>query len=286
MSIRTDLALEAKSLYERSAGDQTQNPGVWARKTKVRGIEVTTLRILDSRGEQALGKPAGTYTTVELDALMGRDPGGFSRTVHVLARNLRGLLGSSQNVLVAGLGNRSVTPDAVGPLCLESLIVTRHLKQLGGAFSCFGTVSAVEPGVLGTTGMESAELVQSLTRKLQPEAVICVDALAAGSLGRLLSSVQLTDTGIVPGSGVQNSRAAINRETLGVPVVAVGVPTVVDASGWARTGEDEEKTARDMVLTPRDIDLRVRQLAKVLGYSLDLALHPGLTLEMIPCFLP
>ena len=181
---------------------------------------------------------------------------------------------------MAGLGNDAVTPDAVGPLTLRSLIVTRHLKsaRLAG-LEGFRDVSAVQPGVLGTTGVESVELVRGAAERVRPQMVLVVDALAAREPERVCTTVQLADSGIVPGSGVGNSRAA---------VLAIGVPTVVDAAGLA---DENGKTGNfhncisGMVVTPRDIDARVREIARLIGYSIDLALHRGLTLEEIPCFL-
>ena len=281
MAVRTDLAVEEHALWERSAGEQTALPGVQASRRDVRGVGVHTVKILDDEGARQLHKPIGTYLTLETDPLRRREPSGFSRTVRVMAAELGKFLDNTRRTLVVGLGNAAVTPDAVGPLALRSLIVTRHLPVLtqhGG----FCSVSALEPGVLGTTGMESAETVRAVVQATQPEQIVVIDALAAADPARICASIQLTDTGIVPGSGVGNSRAAFNCETLGAPVVAIGVPTVVDAQTLLPEGQTCEP---GMIVTPRDIDARVRETAQVIGYALDLALHRGLRLEDVPCFL-
>ena len=281
MAIRTDLAVEEHALWAQSAGAQTELPGVRAVQREVRGVGIHTVRILDEEGARQLHKPVGTYVTLETDPLRRREPSGFARTVQVMAAELGKLLDRTKRTLVVGLGNAAVTPDAVGPLTLRSLIVTRHLPVLtqhGG----FCDLSALEPGVLGTTGMESAETVRAVADAMQPEQIVVVDALAAAEPARICASIQLTDTGIVPGSGVGNSRAAFSRETLGAPVVAIGVPTVVDAQTLLPEGQT---CAPGLIVTPRDIDARVRETAQVIGYALDLALHRGLRLEDVPCFL-
>lgn len=281
MAVRTDLAVEEHALWERSAGEQTALPGVQASRRDVRGVGVHTVKILDDEGARQLHKPVGIYLTLETDPLRRREPSGFSRTVRVMAAELGKFLDNTRRTLVVGLGNAAVTPDAVGPLALRSLIVTRHLPVLtqhGG----FCSVSALEPGVLGTTGMESAETVRAVVDATQPEQIVVIDALAAADPARICASIQLTDTGIVPGSGVGNSRAAFNCETLGAPVVAIGVPTVVDAQTLLPEGQTCEP---GMIVTPRDIDARVRETAQVIGYALDLALHRRLRLEDVACFL-
>lgn len=289
MCARTDLAMEEQELWRRSAGEQTELSGVWARTNERRGIRTTVVKILDENGARQLRKPVGTYLTLELGALARRERSAFARSAYALAAELRRLTAGCESVLVAGLGNDAVTPDAVGPLTLRSLIVTRHLKsaRLAG-LEGFRDVSAVQPGVLGTTGVESVELVRGAAERVRPQMVLVVDALAAREPERVCTTVQLADSGIVPGSGVGNSRAAFNEQTLGVPVLAIGVPTVVDAAGLA---DESGKTGNfhncisGMVVTPRDIDARVREIARLIGYSIDLALHRGLTLEEIPCFL-
>ena len=184
-------------------------------------------------------------------------------------------LEEGSSVLVVGLGNEAMTPDAIGPLTARGLLVTRHLRQqLPELFSSLRPVSALVPGVLGTTGMESAEIVKSVVKATRPDRVLVVDALAAAEQDRLCRVLQVTDAGIVPGSGVGNSRAAFSRKTLGVPVAAVGVPTVLDAG---------TKT-EPLLVTPRDIDARVRRLSSLISTGIHKALFPDWTNEEIAQF--
>lgn len=186
--------------------------------------------------------------------------------VRCLAGELAALLPEGP-VLAAGLGNRAMTCDAVGPASIDNLLVTRHMiRAMPRQFADFRPVAAVCPGVLARTGLEALELVRGAVERVRPAAVIAVDALAARDSARLCATVQLSDTGLVPGSGVGNRRSALDRGTLGVPVIAVGIPTVVDAD--PRAG---------LFLTPRDIDQRIRELGRLLGYGITLALQPSLT---------
>ena len=292
---RTDLAMEEKQLRE-EAGALS---GVKSEEKQREGFPVTVVEILNARGSLALGKPVGRYVTLELEGLKRREPDAFGRAARALAAELEEMMKPSEHtsVLVVGLGNRAVTPDAVGPLATAHTLVTRHLvEQLPEQFGSFRPVSAVAAGVLGTTGVESGELVSALCARLKPDAVIAVDALASRSLSRVCTTIQLADTGIVPGSGVGNARFALNQETLGVPVIAVGVPTVVDAATLAadvlaQAGRDDldpealRGAGDGLLVTPRDIDARVGDLAKVIGYGINLALQPGLTIADIDLFL-
>ena len=271
---RTDLAVEAEAIH-RSAAAVTELPGVRAEETERRSFAVTEVHVLDVAGENALCKPIGDYYTLALDPLLRREDDAFENAAQTLAELLRGVLPlmPGASVLVVGLGNRAITPDAVGPDAIDSVMVTRHLReQLPEHFGQFRSVAALVPGVLGTTGVESAELVRAMTDRLRPDAVIVVDALACAEPERLGCTVQLTDTGITPGSGVGNDRAGLDRTTLGVPVAAIGLPTVIDAGSLT-----DDPRAERMFVTPRDIDAVVRDAAKLIGYGIDLALHDGLT---------
>lgn len=280
---RTDLAVEAKTLWEQSAEATTELPGVKASETEESGFPVSAVEILDAAGEKALCKPIGRYYTVTLDALLRREEDAFGTAAELLARQLRTLLPLMQgaSVLVVGLGNRAITPDAVGPAAVENVLVTRHLREhMPEDFAAFRPVMALAAGVLGMTGIESAELVRAVAERMHPDAVIAIDALACADFARLCRTVQLTDTGIVPGSGVGNDRAALNRAALSVPVVALGVPTVIDAGSFS-----DDARAAGMFVAPRDIDTVVRDLAKLTGYAVNLALHDGLTVADIDMFL-
>jgi len=283
---RTDLALEAREMWDEGGGGRLPE-GVEATSEQRGGSRVETLRIVSPEGAAALGKPMGTYVTIFPEAFTRREEGAFEETAALLGQCLRALLALPERagVLVAGLGNLAVTPDNLGPKTMRHVLATRHLVDaLPAAFGHFRKVSVLETGVLGNTGMESAELLGAVTEALRPDAVIAVDALASRRLGRICRTVQLTDTGIVPGSGVGNRRSELSRATLGVPVIAVGVPTVVDAGTLAAdltelagigspAPEDFGTYGAEMIVTPREIDEQMTGISRLLGYGIDLALH-------------
>lgn len=275
---RTDLALEGVEQL-RQGGDISRLDGVCAAEYTRQGYGVTDVRVATKQAAEAVGKPEGRYVTIDLRPYFRREEGFFARAARCLASELRTLLpgvGEDWPVLVAGLGNRGMTADAVGPLALESLLVTRHMvRSLPRQFRGFTPVSALVPGVLAATGMEALELLRGAVQATGCAAVIAVDALAARSRERLCATVQLGDTGLIPGSGVGNHRKAIDKTTLGVPVVAVGVPTVI-AAHLLGDGQPEDDP---LFLTPRDIDGKVRELGRVIGYGVTLALQEGLTVE-------
>lgn len=282
---RTDLALEARELWQESAKETTKLSGVKAVKTKREGYPVTNVQILDQRGAESLGKPVGEYLTIDFTTFWQRKPDFFDRAVRAVGGELKAMVPPEGAALVVGLGNDAMTPDAIGPETLRHLLVTRHLiSAMPRQFSGFRPVAAFASGVLGTTGVESAEAVRALVRETKPDFVIVVDALAARRTGRVCTTVQLSNTGIVPGSGVGNHRAALNEKTLGVPVFSVGVPTVVDAATLAAdlleesgiTELDEKRLRgknRLLTVTPRDIDQQVRDLSKVVGFGINWALQ-------------
>lgn len=291
---RTDLALEARELWQEGAGGLTALPGVEARDEYREGIPVNTVKILDGRGEEALGKPRGTYVTLTLEGLASREEDVFQRSVRALAGELAPLLEETPKkglVLVAGLGNRAITPDAIGPKVHENVLITRHLvRQMPEHFGSLRPVASVTAEVMGNTGVESGELVRAVCEKIRPACVVAVDALASRSLKRLCKTVQIADTGITPGSGVGNHRMGLTRDTLGVPVIALGVPTVVDGATLAADllGADDLPDlgeGKDLLVTPKDIDSQVNDLAKVIGYGLSMALQPGISLEELELLL-
>lgn len=296
---RTDLAVEAKEIWSESAETQTRLSGVRASEEIVKGFNTTVVEILDSEGEQALGKPVGKYVTVELDNLIKREEDAFERGMYVIADMLTDLLNlqEGETVMVVGLGNPSITPDRIGPLTAKNTMVTNHLvRSLPEHFGGFRKVSVFEPGVLGTTGMESYEMIKAIVAEMKPDKVVVIDALASRSMSRVCRTVQICDTGIVPGSGVGNSRAAINTENLGVQVVSMGVPTVVDAGtlaadlieksgGEIPTPDSFDEFGGKMIVTPKEIDVQVADLSKLLGYSMNAAFHAGISLGDIDMFL-
>lgn len=285
-SQRTDLAAEARELAIGSRVGDIE--GVDYEETEAQGIKYQKLTIINKNGQEALGKPIGTYYTAEIGAVLRRESETFIDTVTTLSQLIKELIGeisSESCTLVVGLGNRDITPDVIGPLCAESVLVTRHLKEHSPKdFAFLSPVAAISPGVLGTTGIESADYIKWMCGNLKPERVLVVDALAARNLNRLCSTVQITDTGITPGSGVGNSRSAINKDILGVPVIAIGVPTVVDIRslladmGDAKLSE-ETANSNDMIVTPRNIDSEVACASRIVAYAINLALHKGLSVE-------
>lgn len=287
---RTDLAMEA--------GETVTAPTGLSCSERVRdGFHVTTVRVTDDSAAESLGKPVGTYVTLELGKLIRRESDAFSLAAYALAAELSELLQlqDGERVLVVGLGNRAITSDAVGPETVKHVLVTSHLADNSAGLPVFRPVSALETGVLGTTGIESAQIISAVAKSVRPDCVIVADALASRRLARICNTVQLADSGIVPGSGVGNSRAAINHETLGVPVIAIGVPTVVDAGTLAadiagQTGVSDDKIEElerfgGMVVTPRNIDEGVADISRLIGYAINLALHDNLELDDITMLL-
>ncbi len=275
---RTDLASEARQLWTESAGETTELSGFKARQEMLNGHQLTNVETLDQQGAQALNKPCGKYYTLELDALFERGSESFPNAAAAIAELLGRCVDFSKcsTLLVAALGNPDVTPDALGSIAASNIIVTRHLKHSAPEdFKAFKSTALCRTGVLGTTGIESAVQIKTLCSEIQSDCIIAIDALAGADAARLCRSVQICSTGISPGSGVGNDRERPDAETLGVPVVAVGVPTVIDAS-WLSTEPD----VQSMFVTPRYIDSTVRA-GKLIGYGVNLALHTGLTIADI-----
>lgn len=296
---RTDLAQEAREIWKESAGETTTLEGVEAKEDKNHGCDVTRVRILDQRGAKALEKPVGNYITLSIGQWGGVPETAFEDRAQALSEEIKNLLHlkAGESVMVVGLGNESITPDAVGPRSARHIMVTRHLVSgMPETFGEFRPVSVLSPGVLGTTGLESGEIIKGVLEKVKPDRVLVVDALASCRMERVCKTVQLADTGIVPGSGVGNSRSAINKETLGVEVLAVGVPTVVEAATLAadivsRAGGKELDIAalapygEGVIVTPREIDKFVSDVSRLLGYGINLALHDNLSMDDINAFL-
>lgn len=289
MAIRTDLAVEVLENSGQTSAGATQT------ELDLEGFPLTRVEI--HRPDPALGKPPGCYLTLEMDALLRREEDAFPRACRAVAQSLAQLAPPADPrapVLVIGLGNRAVTPDAIGPLCCQNVLATRHLVERSPAqFRTFRPVAVLAPGVLGMTGVETGEIVIGLMDRIRPGLVVAVDALAARRLSRLMCTIQMTDTGIVPGSGVGNARAALTPQELGVPVLAVGVPTVVDGatlasdiaaqSGASCEALDDLRTP--VLVTTRDVDQQVMDAARVIGYGINLFLHPTLDIADIDLFL-
>lgn len=306
---RTDLALEERERLQKQDGRDW--PGVSLEEERANGITVTRMEIFSAEGEKAMGKPQGKYITIEAPGLKVRDQTVQERAAELLARELNLLitaLDAGGEVLVVGLGNWQATPDALGPQVVKNLLITRHLQEYlpKNLSRRLRPVCAISPGVLGITGIESSDIIAGVIQRVRPSLVIAIDALAARRIERIVASIQLSDTGIHPGSGVGNRRTALSRETLGLPVIAVGVPTVVHAMTIAAdatdllvrqlgerrefhgplaslSGTDREKlleeilhpTVGQLMVTPKEIDVHIEDMARVLAGGLNGALHPG-----------
>ncbi len=283
MSVRTDLALEEKEL-----NPDCEN-GVESQEEVNGDIKITRIKIKNSVGEKAIGKPIGTYVTVEMPPLT--DNGELNEViVDSISGELQKFLPQSGLVLVAGLGNTSITPDAIGPKTANGILATRHIE--GEIARSIGLddmrpVAVIAPGVLGQTGIETGEIIAGIAELIKPTAVIVIDALASRCLSRLGCTVQMSDAGICPGSGVGNKRAEISKRTVGVPVIAVGVPTVVDAVTLAQdlTGHECNDTVNPrgakMIVTPQEIDLLISRGAETLSRAVNYALQKDVDRETL-----
>ena len=279
---RTDLAME-------SVGEESGRlEGVSMSAHQIGGVKRTRIVIQSRRAAEVLQRPVGEYITLECPELSRCGQPERPMLIRLIAQAVRALLPKEGEVLVVGLGNRAMTPDAIGPIAVENLLVTRHMvRALPRQFQSFTPVSALCTGVLARTGLETLELIQGAAAHIRPAAVIAIDALAARSRQRLCATVQLSDTGLIPGSGVGNYRRAVDRAALGVPVIAVGVPTVIDGATLCadlleeagRPQQDLSGRGADLFVTPQDIDQRVTELGRIVGYGITLALQRGLTLE-------
>ena len=292
MSFRTDLAVELreekmKNVAERDAGEID---GVIFGETRDGGVVVNTIDVIDERGEMKLGKPRGRYVTVSFGDVgeMGYDE--YERICRVISKNISELAGrasdGARSVLVCGLGNRRLAADAVGVIAAEHTLVTRHLKKSDREVfdkAGFFDICAVMPGVLAQTGIETRELILGAVREARPDLIIVVDSLAARKTERLGRAVQLTDTGISPGSGVGNNRAAINIGTTGVPTLAIGVPMVIDSTtlisdALEKAGVTGDISTPDLFVCPKDVDMRTELVGSLIGYAINFAFHGNMTL--------
>ena len=271
MSIRTDMADE---LRRQQSGEI---PGVCYETQNLRGLQVFAVEICGAEGARILHKPIGRYYTLRLPRWFDRGAESFADTAAALAELIaRCLPERHEEVLVAALGNPDITPDALGSLAAGAVLVTRHLKEREAErFPNFCSLALCRPGVLGTSGVESAQQIATLCRALEPDLTVVIDALAGAEAEQLCRSVQVSNTGIAPGSGVGNDRQELSEQSLGVPVVSIGMPTVIDAGALG------EGSLSGMFVTPRDIDSLVRAGGRLIGYALNLALHHGLTVTDI-----
>lgn len=266
---RTDLAQECVNFAQMGGHAALQEECI-----RQNGMQVSRMTVSDEQTAVRVGKPRGRYVTLSGYDLR-RPAVDFGGVVSLLATEIARLLPAKRGtVFVVGLGNGQITPDAIGPRAVRYLLATRHLPQelLLSIGLNEQAVCAIAPGVLGQTGMEAAEVAQSLSAAVRPNCILVIDALAAGSTERLGTTIQLCDSGIAPGAGVMNARKELSESTLGCPVLAIGVPTVVDLPG-----ED----GKPMMVTPREVDTLIEHAAKVIGFAINRALHPALSMEEI-----
>lgn len=314
---RTDLALEAREALTRKTREDI--PGVMVETAQDEEVLITRVNIATPEAERVMGKLQGRYVTIEARGLREKNTPLQEKVMKFLAQELVDIAGLPPKavILVVGLGNWNITPDALGPRAVDKIVVTRHLQDMlspelkGGVRA----VCAIAPGVLGITGMETAEIVQGIVAKIKPNLVIAIDALAAASSHRVITTVQLADTGISPGSGVGNKRFGLTKESLGVPVIAIGVPTVVHASTIAmdtiQTLQEHASFARyfkslenlsdqdrhtivrqvlpetlgDLMVTPKEVDRLIEDIADVIAGGVNQAMHPHIDYENIHMYL-
>ena len=284
MYLRTDLAVEAREL----AGESVK--GIDYKTYSESGLSISRLTVKTEKAKQTLGKDMGTYITIALPSLTDNFTSTDKRLA-AIGREIRRLLPVNGLILVVGLGNEEITPDALGPKTALKVLATRHIQgELARSAGLDGLrpVAVMNTGVTGQTGIETGEYILSVVKRIRPNAVVAIDALASRRLERLGTTLQISDAGISPGAGVGNHRTRINRDTIGVPVISVGVPTVVDVQtlagdllGTERQGEFEKlpKLSKNMVVIPREIDLLTERASRLLGFALNAALQDKFSLS-------
>ncbi|WP_294373112.1 GPR endopeptidase [uncultured Clostridium sp.] len=326
INVRTDLALEAKEMYDEEHKKEKDIDGIEVINEVENDIKVTTVRIKNENGSEKIGKPKGNYVTIDIPSFTAYDGDTMDRVSQVVAEVLGRMVKKidvEKTILVVGLGNWKVTPDALGPKVTEGIMVTRHLKTVMPDVmdDSVRPICSIAPGVLGVTGVETVEIIKGTVERVKPDVVICIDALAARRVERVNTTIQISDTGISPGAGVGNNRKQINEENLGVKVIAIGVPTVVDAVTIASdtidmvvdsliagssSGNDfykmlnsldkneknllirdvlSSKELGEMIVTPKDIDLTIESLAKIISNGINMAVQPNMDMEDINKFM-
>ena len=325
INVRTDLVLEAREIYKENHKDEGDIDGIEVIEESEKNIKVTTVKVKNEEGAKKIGKQKGNYVTIDIPELTIYDGETMDRVSEVVSEILGRLIkiDTEKTALIVGLGNWQVTPDALGPKVTEKIIVTRHLSAVmpEAIDDSVRPVCSISPGVLGVTGIETVEIIKGVVEKIKPDLVICIDALAARRVQRVNTTIQIGDTGIAPGAGVGNNRKQINEENLGVKVIAIGVPTVVDAITIAndtidlvvdslisnsKSGTDFYKMLKsldknekenlikevlasqistDMIVTPKDIDLVINSLSKIIANGINMAVQPNMNMEEINKFI-
>lgn len=305
--VRTDLAIEAHEMCSKEKAEDNHYNGIDVSEYEKEGVYVTVIKVKNEDGAKILSKPIGTYATIEAPDVKYSDE-VYEATCSEIAAQIKKMCHITENTktLVVGLGNKMITPDALGPGVISKLMITNHIKNSSFEYldDSYSSVCGIVPGVLGTTGIETLDIIKGVIDKVKPELVICVDALAARSMERVSSTFQISDTGITPGSGVENKREGINEKSLGVKVIAIGVPTVVDATTIAIdsieyvAGKNKNlsankdsfirdmltENAKNMIVTPKDIDLVIERASRTVANGINLALHKNLTIKDIESY--
>ena len=290
LNVRTDLALEARGNVSEDSS-AIKGIKVTQERDKENNITITRLDVLNKNGAEAIGKPVGTYITIEAPDMTLEDDGSHREISIVMAEQLKKIIIDTYNwnerlpkILIAGLGNSSSTPDALGPMVISNLMITRHIVEFCGyeeIEGAFAVTSAIVPGVMAQTGMESSEIIQAIIKKTKPDLLLVIDALAARNIDRLNSTIQISDTGIWPGSGVGNNRMAIDKKNMGIPVISIGVPTVVDAATLVYdaikkiNNNDSANLALDfkqMFVTSKDVDAIVKRLSYTISEGINICM--------------
>lgn len=278
MSLRTDLARESISQH----GSLISEGGISHTEENENGLSIFRTRIFTKQASDLLSKPRGSYVTISSQAFsLESTPQEFKQRSDTLARELGALCEGARNPLVVCLGNRDITPDSLGPLVSDRLLATRHIHRLAKDIDTktLGNLSVIAPSVMGKTGIEALETVKAVAGVVKPDVIVAVDALACCEGESLGGSIQLCDTGISPGSGVENARAELSQKTLGIRVVAVGVPTVIDAKSLC--GGSCDTIYSSMFVTPRNIDSLVRRMSTLVAMGINRAFHPSLSVDEI-----
>ncbi len=321
--IRTDLAVETRELYKENKKQEI--PGVEVEKSNVDNeVDITRVKVTDETGSQIMGKPKGSYITLEAKGLKSADSDLKDKMSMALSKELSAIIPKKKSLktLIVGLGNWDVTPDALGPQVVSKVLITSHLFKLYNKTEdpSMTATSAISPGVMGTTGLETSDIVKGIVERSKPDLLIAIDALASRKMERVSTTIQISTTGISPGSGVGNNRKKLDQETLGVPVIAIGVPTVVDAATMtndtitmvinnlkdqAQKGsdffnllgnlKDEEKYAlikevlepygANVIVTTKEIDKIITDISQIIANGINIALHPGIDLKDVNRYL-
>ncbi len=310
-NFRTDLALERRDLYKKANNIEKEIDGIETEEEKIEGgITISRVKITNENGEKAINKPKGNYITIDIKNFKNILPEGIQKASEIVTNELKKLIEAhiqkQESIMVVGLGNIYVTPDALGPKVINDIDITRHLIQYMPEVLEKGTreISAISPGVLGTTGIETLEILRGIVENVKPKLLIVIDALASRSIERISSSIQLADTGIVPGAGVDNTRKEISKNSLGIPVIAIGIPTVVDAATIASDSltllikqvqdkgesndflnklqeEDKYQIIKEIlspeeynfIVTPKEIDGLIEKMKDVIARGINFAIN-------------